>query len=236
MYIHCGYIPKNCLYTAYFLAFYKEDYMLKIIKTEFIEFGLFFKRNYRDIIIISFATLFLVLCRYNPIGERWINHLFYYVFCPVLTCIIFLRENPLNFGLSLGNYKLWLVHVLVVIFISIPILFIASHGFSIKSYYTNSQHMLKYFLEMTAVLFAWEFILRSFMLFGLRKTFKEMSILIQMVPFAILHIGKPEIETIVCIFMGIYFGYVAYRSNSFWPAFIIHLYIYLSLYFFVNFC
>jgi CAAX protease family protein len=46
-----------------------------------------------------------------------------------------------------------------------------------------------------------------------------------MIPFALLHLGKPELETISTLFTGILFGYVAYRGKSFWPAFIIHLFI-----------
>jgi membrane protease YdiL (CAAX protease family) len=66
---------------------------------------------------------------------------------------------------------------------------------------------------------------RGFLLFGLKEKFKEGSILIQMIPFVLLHIGKPELETISCLFTGILFGYMAYRGKSFWPAFTIHLFI-----------
>ena len=72
---------------------------------------------------------------------------------------------------------------------------------------------------------AWEFIFRGFLLFGLKDKFGEGAILLQMIPFTIFHFGKPEIETISCIITGIYFGYVAYRGKSFWPAYIIHLFL-----------
>ena len=48
------------------------------------------------------------------------------------------------------------------------------------------------------------------------------------------HDGKPEIEMISTIIMGIYFGYVAYRSNSCWPAVLIHIYINITARVFVN--
>ena len=62
------------------------------------------------------------------------------------------------------------------------------------------------------------------MLFGLKRDFGEGAILVQMIPFALLHAGKPEVETIGCILTGLYFGYVAYRTNSIWPVFVIHLF------------
>jgi membrane protease YdiL (CAAX protease family) len=66
---------------------------------------------------------------------------------------------------------------------------------------------------------------RGFLLFGLKEKFKEGSILLQMIPFALLHLAKPELETLSTLVTGILFGYVAYRGKSFWPAFIIHLFI-----------
>jgi membrane protease YdiL (CAAX protease family) len=75
------------------------------------------------------------------------------------------------------------------------------------------------------ILSASEFLYRGFLLFGLKEKFQEGSILLQMVPFALLHLSKPELETISTIITGILFGYVVYRGKSFWPAFIIHLFI-----------
>ena len=61
------------------------------------------------------------------------------------------------------------------------------------------------------------------MLFVLRIKFGEGSILIQMIPFVLLHLGKPEIETVSTIFTGLLWGYICYRGNSFWPAYIMHM-------------
>jgi membrane protease YdiL (CAAX protease family) len=74
-------------------------------------------------------------------------------------------------------------------------------------------------------LFAIEYMFRGVLLFGLQEKFKEGSILIQMIPFVLVHIGKPEIETVNCLFTGILLGCMAYKSKSFWPAFLIHLFI-----------
>ncbi len=81
---------------------------------------------------------------------------------------------------------------------------------------------------MAIYFLGWEFLFRGFMLFGLRKKFREGSILIQMIPFALLHLGKPEVETISTIISGIIWGYICYRGNSFWSAYIMHLIINVS--------
>ncbi|MFC1994415.1 CPBP family intramembrane glutamic endopeptidase, partial [Chloroflexota bacterium] len=114
-------------------------------------------------------------------------------------------------------------------------LYFGSRNPSLAKYYTIEQFgLFRYSLEAIVILFSREFMFRGFLLFGLKEEFREKSILIQMVPFALLHLGKPELETISTIPMGIYLGYIAYRGNSCWPAVIIHLFINIIFRVFVN--
>jgi membrane protease YdiL (CAAX protease family) len=209
--------------------------VITLFKKELREIASFFRRNYREIVIISLATLFLTLNRYHPIGPTWASSLIYFVILPILTITVILRRNPLDFGLRLGNFKVSSFYVIATLIVALPILYIASRSSLLANYYTLPQFdVVKYCLETTVFLFSWEFLFRGFLLFGLKEKLKESSILVQMVPFVLLHFGKPEIETISTILTGIYFGYVAYRGNSFWPAFIIHLFINILFVIFVN--
>jgi len=208
--------------------------LTKLLKKELQEIASFFNRNYREIVIVSLATLLLTLNRYYPIGPQWTSSLIYFAILPILTIVI-LRRNPLDFGLRFGNFKVWRFHVIASFIIALPILYIASHSSRLAAYYAIQQFdAVKYSLETIVYLLAWEFLFRGFLLFGLKEKLKESSILVQMVPFVLLHFGKPEIETISTIIMGIYLGYVAYRGNSYWPAFIIHLFINIVFLIFVN--
>jgi membrane protease YdiL (CAAX protease family) len=206
----------------------------ELFKEELREMASFLRRTYREIVIISSATLFLTIAGYHPIGPPWVSSLIYFAVLPILTIII-LRRNPLDFGLRLGNFKVWSFYVIASLIVALPILYIASRSSLLTEYYTIRQFdVVKYCLETTVFLFSWEFLFRGFLLFGLKEKLKESSILVQMIPFVLLHFGKPEIETISTILTGIYFGYVAYRGNSYWPAFIIHLFINISFIIFVN--
>jgi len=70
---------------------------------------------------------------------------------------------------------------------------------------------------------AWEFIWRGFLLFGLASFLGPgPAIWLQAVPFAFMHLGKPELETLTTIFGGAAFGFVAWRSRSFLYPFLIH--------------
>ena len=209
--------------------------MIDIFKKELGVIYFFLRENKREIVAIGLTTLFLILNRYHPTRPEWIGALIYYMILPILAIIFLLRRNPLDFGFRLGNIKIWLFHVALTFLVGLPILYITSRSSSLVEYYTIEQfNLTRYSLDTTVYLFAWEFLCRGFLLFGLKDKFKEGSILIQMVPFALLHLGKPEIETISTILMGFFLGYIVYRGNSYWPAFIIHLFINISFLVFVN--
>ncbi|UCF06381.1 MAG: CPBP family intramembrane metalloprotease [bacterium] len=183
------------------------------------------RRNGREILIVCLATLYLVLYRYHRFEPGWQRHLVFLTALPALTITVILRENILNFGLKAGNCKLWIKHVVIVCIVCTGFIYAASRLPAVHLYYTQSKaNFFNYILERIIIIFSIEFFFRGFLLFGVKKQFKEGAILIQMIPFAILHIGKPEIETIGCILSGTYLGYLAYRTNSLWPAFLIHLY------------
>ena len=210
--------------------------MINLFKQELGELHSFFKNNYKETVVLCAATLFLVLAISRPIGSSLvINYLVYYAILPILTILFILKKNPLDFGLRLGDYKLWSFYVAITVIIAVPVLYIGSLFSSVSQYYTKSFDFYNFFIRMVPLLLVWEFILRGFLLFGLKERFKEASIIIQMVPFVLLHIGKPEIEILMCIPMGLWFGYIAYRGKSFWPAFITHTFINFTLSYFVNF-
>ena len=210
--------------------------MINLFKQELGEIHYFFKNNYKEAVILCMSTLFLVLAWCRPICSSLVlSYAVYYIILPVFTILFILRENPLDFGLRVGNYKLWVFYVAITVLTAIPVLYIGSLFPSIGKYYTKSFDYYNFFTQMVPLLFFWEYILRGFLLFGLKERFKEASILIQMVPFVLLHIGKPEIEILMCIPMGLWFGYIAYRGKSFWPAFITHTFINFALKYFVNF-
>lgn len=200
-----------------------------MIKEEFKALGTILKEYSQVAIVLGMAMLFVILHHEHSVGEHWMNHGLYYFVLPVVVIAVFLRKNPLDFGLRVGNYRLWLVFVGIAILIIIPVLIYSANNESLRRFYSRQNIDLGvYVLKKAAALFAWEFFFRGFMLFGLRERFKEGSIIIQMVPFALMHVGKPEVEALSCIITGVLFGFVAYRSNSFWPAFIIHFILNVS--------
>jgi hypothetical protein len=164
-------------------------------------------------------------------NHTWDGVLFY-VLIPLLATLA-LRQNPLRWGLGLGRWR-WTVGLsaagaggvalLLLIAVRLPVL---------QRYYAplGPQGALWPWIGLFAIdMLAWEYFFRSFMLFGLEPALGELAIYVQMIPFAIAHLGKPGIETISSVAGGILIGYIVRWCRSFWPAFVLHLIIALTMY------
>ena len=68
-----------------------------------------------------------------------------------------------------------------------------------------------------------EYLFRGFLLFTLLQYFGRWdAIFIQVVPYAIIHFGKPAFESLSSIFVGISLGYLASETKSIWYGVILH--------------
>ena len=149
---------------------------------------------------------------------------------PLTLIPLVLRQKPSDFGFRIGDWRFGLKSSLVFIIVMLPVLWIASGSESFAKTYPqggpfvreNISVLLYYELFVGFYMLAWEFFWRGYMMFGLKQKFGYYAILIQMVPFFILHRGKPEIETFASIFAGLILGIQAWRANSFIYCFIVH--------------
>ncbi len=209
--------------------------MKKFLFQEYQALISFLKEYVKVIVVLCLATFSLVMQWYRPIGPTLaINYIFYYIVVPILVILLVLRDNPLDYGFRIGHYRIWLPYVIITIIIGLPILLVGSSFSSVHQFYASQFNYYEFLTASVPELFAWEYLLRGFLLFGLKKRFGQASIIIQMVPFVLLHLGKPEAETLSCIVTGLWFGWVAYRGKSFWPAFIIHVFINFTVKYFLN--
>jgi hypothetical protein len=164
-------------------------------------------------------------------NHTWDGMLFYLVI-PLLT-VLALRANPVRWGLGLGRWRWTLGLTATGVAGAAGLLYVAVRLPVFQEYYhpLGPQDGLWPWLGLFALdILAWECFFRSFMLFGLEPALGELAIYVQMIPFAIAHLGKPEIETLASVAGGILIGYIVLWCRSFWPAFVLHLIIALVMY------
>jgi membrane protease YdiL (CAAX protease family) len=68
-----------------------------------------------------------------------------------------------------------------------------------------------------------EFFFRGFLLQGLRRVVGANAIFVMIVPYCMIHYGKPMTETIGAIFAGVILGTLAMRTRSIWGGVLIHV-------------
>ena len=145
-----------------------------------------------------------------------------YLLLPLVLIVFVFRENPKEYGFQWGDWKAGLVITAGALVIMLPILWLLVHGDAgMRKYY---QPLLGPGLPLYTflVLFGWEFLFRGWILFGYTRKFGPEALWLQAVPFALGHLGKPDVETLSTIFGGFVFGWIAYRTRSFIYPFLIH--------------
>jgi len=181
--------------------------------------------EWKIVIITVVSTLLLMVDYYHRLTQfKYWDRVILYLIVPLIIIVFVFRENPKEFGFGPGDWKAGLIITAIGILFMAPVIYYLGSGDeSMKLYYQPHVNALPWttFLD----LIGWEFLFRGWILFGYARKFGPESLWLQAVPFALMHNGKPEVETLSTIFGGFAFGWIAYRTKSFiWP-FIIHWFI-----------
>lgn len=181
--------------------------------------------DWKVVAITIVSTLLLMTNYYHRLTPYYYwDGVILYLVIPLIVILVFFRENPKEYGFSLGEWKTGLLITVIGILLMAPIIyFLGRNDASMQDYYRSFAEGLPWstFLD----LIGWEFFFRGWILFGYARRFGPEALWLQAVPFALMHNGKPEVETLSTIFGGFAFGWVAWRTKSFvWP-FLIHWFI-----------
>ena len=180
--------------------------------------------DWKVVTVTILSTLLLMVDAYHTFTpSKLIDRTVLYLVVPLLVVLLVFREGPGNYGFTIGDWKLGLVLTAAGIMLIAPILWLVGHGGAMKEYYQPQLSGLPW--NTFVDLFGWEFFFRGFILFAYVRRFGPDALWLQAVPFALAHIGKPEIETLSTIFGGFAFGWVAYRTRSFVYPFLIHWFV-----------
>ena len=159
-----------------------------------------------------------------------------YFIVPFLIIKLFFKEKIRDYGIAIGDINAGVRISVIFILIMLPFIWFltSQQSFSLTYpllYQARDSWNIFFIYELGLVfyLFAWEFIWRGFMLFGLKEKFGYYAVVIQMLPFVILHDGKPPLETFGAIAGGLALGILAYRSRSIYYCVITHSIIMFSI-------
>lgn len=161
-----------------------------------------------------------------------------YVFIPALVIVLFFRERIRDYGAKVkGAFSSWWVYV-VMFCIMAPLLLLVSldaHFQTTYPFYKIGRDEplwpnfwtweMAYGLQFIGL----EFFFRGFMVHGTKHRFGVYSIFVMMVPYCMIHYGKPMAETIGAILAGIALGFMSLKTRSIWMGAAIHMSVALSM-------
>ncbi len=180
--------------------------------------------DWKVVVVTIVTTLLLLVDYYQPLTPwKSLDRTILYLVIPLLIILLVFRENPGTYGFTLGEWKTGLVLTAIGIGVMAPVLWLIARGGAMQSYYKSMAGGLPW--NTFADLFGWEFFFRGFILFTYVRKFGPEGLWLQAVPFALAHVGKPEVETLSTIFGGFVFGWLGYRTRSFLYPFLLHWFV-----------
>ncbi len=181
--------------------------------------------DWKVVTITIVSTLLLIFDHYQRVTPyKYVDRLILYLVIPFAIVLFVFRETPRDYGFGLGDWKAGLVLTLGGVLLMTPIIwYLGKNNSGMANYYKPLVDGLPWLTFLDLI--GWEFFFRGWILFGYARQFGAEALWLQAVPFALAHVGKPEIETLSTIFGGFAFGWVAWRTRSFLYPFLIHWYI-----------
>lgn len=148
---------------------------------------------------------------------------------PLAFIVLVLREKPRDFGYQLnGTGGLGRIY-LVLLAIMVPLLWLAAGTPAFQHKYpfwseagASWSNLLLWEARYFFIFLSGESFWRGFLLFGLAKRFGWHALSISMIPYVMVHFGKPPIETLGAIVTAYVLGYLALKHRSFWLGVLLH--------------
>ena len=149
---------------------------------------------------------------------------------PALILLVVFRWRPREAGLGLGDWKLAGGLALAYVPLVVAGTWVLSADPAFQAQYPHlfaAKRDWGTFLAYEALFLlywvGWEYLWRGFVLFGTAPAFgAPLAIVVQTVPFAILHAQKPPAEAYLSVLGGLALGALVWRCRSFWIAVPIH--------------
>jgi membrane protease YdiL (CAAX protease family) len=201
----------------------------------------------KTIIICITAAVCLTMNRYLPEMDSFVPyfnngrisqlanwafiHLVFYLVVPIFIIKVLFRENVADYGLKwCGAFKsYWIYLVMLVMMIPLVAYFSTTTSFqeTYPFYKLAPDEKLYpnfwiwealYFLQFVGL----EFFFRGFMVLGLKNRFGFYSVFVMVIPYCMIHYGKPLPETLAAIIAGIALGTLSWKTRSVFLGICIH--------------
>jgi membrane protease YdiL (CAAX protease family) len=145
---------------------------------------------------------------------------------PVVIVVGVFRDDVRRYALRLGDWRWGAGLLLVGMLVMTPIILGLATLPAFRGYYGAATTPVGVALLNNIVeLLPAEFLLRGFLMFTLWRRIGPLALVVQLVPFVLTHVGKPDVELWSTFIGGSVFGWLDWRTGSvLWSA-LGHVYV-----------
>ncbi len=134
---------------------------------------------------------------------------------PLAIVLLLLRDRPSRYGLKLGDWRAGLAIAIGGIAVMTVVILTLVRLPDFTAYYAPQaapwpEVVLSSALEVIPA----EFFFRGFLLFALLRIAGPVAVVVATMPFAFVHLGKPEYETLSTLGGGLLYGWLDWRTGS----------------------
>lgn len=162
-----------------------------------------------------------------------LNCQLWYLLLPLAWATLAARQSLASLGLSFGRLREHLPAYAALAVLLTPLLLMAASTPAFLQVYPYFDPLpgrplwpdfwrleLLYFAQFAAV----EFFFRGFLVQGLRSTFGYATIYMALLPYCMIHFGKPLPEVLGALVAGLVLGHLSLATRSIWPGVALHLF------------
>lgn len=149
-------------------------------------------------------------------------------------CVLHESLTELGFRWGLLS-KHWRIYAAAILGLA-PLVYLASTSPSFQQQYpifksskSNWQHVLIWEFSYGCQFVATEFLFRGLLIVPLARKIGALSVAVAVIPYCLIHIGKPLPEAMGSIAAGLFLGTMALRSRSLLAGIVIHLMVAWSM-------
>ena len=148
---------------------------------------------------------------------------------PLVLIVLGFRDDPRRYGLRLGDWR-WGAGLLIAgLLVMTPIILALANLEPFRLYYGPSgappEPLFRRLADNLVELTSAEFLLRGFVMFTLWRRIGPLALVVQLVPFVLTHLGKPDIELWSTFVGGSVFAWLDWRTGSILWSALGHVYV-----------
>ncbi len=159
-----------------------------------------------------------------------------YFVVPAWVVRVLFKEPMRSYGLQMphGAFpKSLYVFFFVIVLVAVVVVSFSPHFHTYYPFYKDASRsvvdLVLWECMYAAQFFALEFFFRGFLLQACRRSMGSQAIFAMVVPYCMIHYGKPWLECLAAIIAGIVLGTLAMRTRSIMSGFLLHVGVAISM-------